>query len=191
MSTLAPTLSKRYFPRTAAWLRDLSLITLGALFVAVLAQIRIPLPFTPVPLTGQTFGVLLVGAALGARRGLASLGLYTVARTGWSAGLQRLDLGPGASSRPDRGIFARLSGSGLDRRSPGGARPGTQPAHLAAALRDRDAGHLLVRHRLAGPAARLGASASPGRAAVPDRGPAQITGGGAAPAGHLEFHQIT
>jgi len=51
-------------------------ISAGALLVALLAQVRIPLPFTPVPLTGQTFAVLLVGAALGSRRGGASLGLY-------------------------------------------------------------------------------------------------------------------
>jgi biotin transport system substrate-specific component len=77
MTTLFPTLSTRYFPRTAAWLRDLLLITISALFVAAFAQIRIPLPFTPVPLTGQTFAVLLVGAALGSKRGAASLALYT------------------------------------------------------------------------------------------------------------------
>jgi biotin transport system substrate-specific component len=77
MTTLAPALSTRTSPRTAAWLRDLSLISLGALFVAALAQVRIPLPFTPIPLTGQTFAVLLVGAALGSKRGAASLALYT------------------------------------------------------------------------------------------------------------------
>ncbi|NOY98035.1 MAG: biotin transporter BioY [Chloroflexi bacterium] len=77
MTTLAPTLSTRYFPRTAGWLRDLLLITGGALSVAALAQVKIPLPFTPVPLTGQTFAVLLVGAALGSKRGGASLVLYT------------------------------------------------------------------------------------------------------------------
>jgi biotin transport system substrate-specific component len=76
MTTLAPTLSTRYFPRAAAWLRDLFLIVLGSLFVAALAQVQIPLPFTPVPITGQTFGVLLVGAALGSKRGAASLALY-------------------------------------------------------------------------------------------------------------------
>ena len=76
MTTLAPTVSHRYFPRAASWLRDLTLILLGSLFVAALAQVVIPLPFTPVPITGQTFGVLLVGAALGSRRGAASLTLY-------------------------------------------------------------------------------------------------------------------
>jgi biotin transport system substrate-specific component len=54
------------------------LIVLGALFVAALAQVEIPLPFTPVPITGQTFGVLLVGAALGSKRGAASLASYLV-----------------------------------------------------------------------------------------------------------------
>lgn len=76
MTTLAPTLSIRYFPRALSWLRDLFIIVLGSLFVAALAQVEIPLPFTPVPITGQTFGVLLVGAALGSKRGAASLGLY-------------------------------------------------------------------------------------------------------------------
>jgi biotin transport system substrate-specific component len=52
------------------------LIVLGALFTAALAQVKIPLPFTPVPLTGQTFAVLLLGATLGATRGAASMALY-------------------------------------------------------------------------------------------------------------------
>ncbi len=76
MTTLAPTLSNRFLPRAAGWLCDAILIMLGALFVAALAQIEIPLPFTPVPITGQTFGVLLVGAALGSKRGAASLACY-------------------------------------------------------------------------------------------------------------------
>jgi biotin transport system substrate-specific component len=76
MTTLAPTLTSRYLPRAANWLRDILLITIGSLFVAALAQVEIPLPFTPVPITGQTFGVLLVGAALGSKRGAASLALY-------------------------------------------------------------------------------------------------------------------
>lgn len=47
-----------------------------ALITAVLAQLRVPLPFTPVPVTGQTFAVLLAGAVLGARRGFLSQALY-------------------------------------------------------------------------------------------------------------------
>jgi biotin transport system substrate-specific component len=68
--------------------------------VAALAQVRLPLPFTPVPLTGQTFAVLLVGAALGSRRGAAALALYLVEGllglpvfTGWGSGLGHL-VGP-------------------------------------------------------------------------------------------------
>jgi len=76
MSTLAITLSTRYFPRMTAWQRELGLLLAGSLLVALFAQVRIPLPFTPVPITGQTFAVLLVGAALGARRGAAALTLY-------------------------------------------------------------------------------------------------------------------
>ncbi|GAB4485515.1 MAG: biotin transporter BioY [Anaerolineales bacterium] len=77
MTPLAPTLTTRFFPSVDQKLRDLLLVAVGALLVALFAQIRIPLPFTPVPLTGQTFAVLLVGAALGSKRGFASLGLYT------------------------------------------------------------------------------------------------------------------
>ena len=59
--------------------RDVSLVVGAACFVGVLAQISIHLPFTPVPITGQTLGVLLAGTALGWKRGLASMGLYAVA----------------------------------------------------------------------------------------------------------------
>jgi biotin transport system substrate-specific component len=76
MTTLAPTLYSRTFPRTASWLRDLTLIVFGSLFVAILAQVKIPLPFTPIPLTGQTFAVLLVAAALGSKRGAATMAFY-------------------------------------------------------------------------------------------------------------------
>lgn len=78
MTPLAPTLATRILPSVDQKLRDLLLIAAGALLVALLSQARIPLPFTPVPLTGQTFAVLLVGAALGSKRGFASLGLYAV-----------------------------------------------------------------------------------------------------------------
>src|ERR1700684_4096417 len=54
-------------------------IVIGAsLFVALCARITVPLPFTPVPLTLQNFGVLLVGLSLGSRRGFAALALYLI-----------------------------------------------------------------------------------------------------------------
>lgn len=56
---------------------DAVLVVLGSLLMAGLAQIAIPLqPFSPVPITGQTLGVLLIGASLGAWRGGASMLLY-------------------------------------------------------------------------------------------------------------------
>lgn len=52
-------------------------IVIGAsLFVALCAQVTVPLPFTPVPLTLQNFGVLAAGLLLGSRRGFAALALY-------------------------------------------------------------------------------------------------------------------
>ena len=60
-------------------LRDVLLVLGGAAFVGIMAQISVPLPWTPVPLTGQTLAVLCVGAALGPVRGTASLLLYAVA----------------------------------------------------------------------------------------------------------------
>ena len=58
-------------------LRDVLLVLAGVVVVAVLAQVTIPLPL--VPITGQTLGVLLVGAALGSRRGAAALTTYMLA----------------------------------------------------------------------------------------------------------------
>jgi biotin transport system substrate-specific component len=52
---------------------------IGAVLIAGLAQFTIYLPFTPVPITGQTLGVLLVGAAYGPGLAAATVGLYLVA----------------------------------------------------------------------------------------------------------------
>lgn len=57
-----------------ARVRDATLILFGALFTGLLAQVTIPM--TPVPMTGQTLAVGLVGATLGMRRGTASMLLY-------------------------------------------------------------------------------------------------------------------
>ena len=71
----AATLRLAFFPRSGL-VTDVLLVLGGTGFVAIAAQVSIGLPFTPVPITGQTFAVVLVGAALGALLGLASLGLY-------------------------------------------------------------------------------------------------------------------
>jgi biotin transport system substrate-specific component len=60
-------------------LHDVQMILGGALFVGLLAQISIPLSFTPVPVTGQTLAVLLVGASFGPVRSALSMSLYLVA----------------------------------------------------------------------------------------------------------------
>jgi biotin transport system substrate-specific component len=71
----AATLRLAVFPR-AGVLTDALLVLAGTGLVAAAAQISIKLPFTPVPITGQTFAVLLVGASLGWVLGTVSLALY-------------------------------------------------------------------------------------------------------------------
>lgn len=69
--------------------RDLALVLGGAAFVGLLAQISFHLPGTPVPVTGQTLGVLVAGCALGLRRALAASVCYVVlgfAGLPWFAG---------------------------------------------------------------------------------------------------------
>ena len=75
MTPDAATLRLAVLPR-AGIAADALLVAAGAALVALAAQISIALPFTPVPITGQTFAVVLVGASLGAVRGFASLALY-------------------------------------------------------------------------------------------------------------------
>jgi biotin transport system substrate-specific component len=61
-----------------ARVRDAALVVSGALLTALFAQISIDVPPSPVPITGQTLAVGLVGASLGAWRGASSLGLYAL-----------------------------------------------------------------------------------------------------------------
>src|SRR3954470_13068378 len=63
----------------ASRLRDATLVLGGAALTGLAAQLSVPVPGSPVPVTGQTFAALLVGTALGARRGLLALALYAVA----------------------------------------------------------------------------------------------------------------
>ncbi len=74
MTSLAPTLSNRYFRSTSTFLKDIILVLAGSWLVALFAQIEIPMQ--PVPITGQTFAVLLVGAMLGSKRGAAAMIAY-------------------------------------------------------------------------------------------------------------------
>ncbi len=79
IATPAPRVLGDYIASTKA--ANIALVLGGSAFVGISAQVVIPLPFTPVPLTLQTFAVLLVGAALGTWRGMASMVVYAAAGT--------------------------------------------------------------------------------------------------------------
>lgn len=98
LATGGPTLADHFFERRLVV--DLVLVGAGAAFVALFAQLTIPL--WPVPITAQTFGVLLVGSTLGAARGALSLTVYLV------VGL----LGAPVFSDGASGIEALFGGSG-------------------------------------------------------------------------------
>lgn len=88
------TLARHWVPERSL-LSDAGLVIAFSLFTGLMAHIAIPLPFTPVPITGQTFAVLLCGAALGARLGTASMLLYI---TEGVVGLPVFAAAPGAAS---------------------------------------------------------------------------------------------
>ncbi|OEU87374.1 biotin biosynthesis protein BioY [Streptomyces abyssalis] len=62
-----------------AHIRDAVLVLGGAALTGLAAQLSVPVPGSPVPVTGQTCAALLVGAGLGARRGFLAMALYTLA----------------------------------------------------------------------------------------------------------------
>ena len=71
--SFSPALAQRLFP-SRSLAREILVVLAGAGVIALLAQLRIE--FWPVPITGQTLGVLLVGALLGCRRGTLATALY-------------------------------------------------------------------------------------------------------------------
>ena len=101
----------------------------GSLFVAFCARIYLPIPGTPVPLTVQNLGVLLVGLALGSRRGFLALALYLaegaagmpVFSPALSGGLAQL-LGPTGGYLIAYPFVAALTGYIFERRIPTFAR---------------------------------------------------------------------
>lgn len=58
--------------------RHIALVAIGVLLIAIGAKISFVLPDNPIPVTGQTFGVLVAGGALGFRRGIAAAGIYVL-----------------------------------------------------------------------------------------------------------------
>ena len=106
----------------ARWVREVVLVLAGAGLVGLAAQVSLPLPGTPVPVTGQTFAVLLTGAALGARRAALSLGLYLAAG---AVGMPWFAEGSSGTGAPSFGyivgfvlaaaLVGHLAGRGWDR----------------------------------------------------------------------------
>ena len=107
---------------------DLILVLLFGLLIALSARVVIPLPFTPVPLTGQSFAVLLSGALLGSRGGAGAVVTYLV---GGAAGLPVFFGGASGAAHlagPTGGylmgfavaalVVGRLAEKGFDRRLP-------------------------------------------------------------------------
>lgn len=100
--TIAEAMRPVMHRRSHEVLYDLGLAAAGSVLVALSAQVAVALPFSPVPVTGQTLAVLTVGMLLGARRGALSLILYVAEGAaglpvfaGGSLGLARL-VGPTA-----------------------------------------------------------------------------------------------
>ncbi len=84
-------------------LRDALLVSAGAVVVAALAQLTIPLPL--VPITGQTLGVILVGAALGSRRGALSLLSYAAVGLAGAPVFAEFSGGPASILSPSFGFI--------------------------------------------------------------------------------------
>lgn len=95
MSLSATSLRSTLIPRSTA-LTNAVLVVSGVLGLAALAQIALPVPGSPVPVTGQTLGVLILGTAYGSTLGVATFALYILV---------------GIAGAP---VFAN-SGHGLDR----------------------------------------------------------------------------
>jgi biotin transport system substrate-specific component len=62
--------------RRSSAVTQISLILTGTVFLALMAQISFPIPGSPVPFTGQTLGVLLLGTAYGASLGFSTMAFY-------------------------------------------------------------------------------------------------------------------
>jgi len=78
MSISTGSLRATVFPRSTA-LTHATFIVGGTLFIAALAQIAVPVPGSPVPVTGQTLAVYLIGTTYGARLGFATFATYLLA----------------------------------------------------------------------------------------------------------------
>lgn len=124
MSSSQPTTPTVLADLAPAWCRSTPvLVTVATVFLALVAQVGVPLWFTPVPLTLGTFGVAVVGGGLGARRGGMAVGAYLVlgilgvpvfygAQGGW-----RIAFGDTAGYLVGYLVMALLIGAAADQRS--------------------------------------------------------------------------
>lgn len=78
--SIAATAPRDYLlrPWSGTVARDVALVGGAVLLTALLAQVTIPVPGSPVPVTGQTLAVILVGATMGMRRGVTAMGVYVL-----------------------------------------------------------------------------------------------------------------
>lgn len=104
MSTIAihPVLADRFI-RHESLVTNLALIGAGAALVGLLAQVSVPL--WPVPITGQTLGVMLVGATLGARRGASAMVTYLILGVAGVPWFAEMTGGLGAVLKPSFGYI--------------------------------------------------------------------------------------
>lgn len=103
MSIATGSLRATVFPRSTA-LTHATFIVGGTLFIAALAQIAIPVPGSPVPVTGQTLAVYLIGTTYGARLGFATFATYLL------AGIAGAPVFAAATGATNHGL-ARLTGA--------------------------------------------------------------------------------
>lgn len=108
--------------KATALVRNAGLVVGGALFTAVLAQIALPLPFTPIPLTLGSFAALLMGAALGPARAMLGASLYVAAGmaggpvfAGHGHGLAFASFGYALAFVPAAALVGHLARRGHDR----------------------------------------------------------------------------
>ena len=105
MSLHTGALRTAIFPRSTA-LTEALFIVGGIGFLALLAQISLPIPGSPVPVTGQTLGVLLIGTTYGARLGVMTFGGYLL------AGMAGAPIFAQSATAPNHGIERIVGATG-------------------------------------------------------------------------------
>ncbi len=180
MSTLALAVSPAKVRPKVAWRVFLALA--GSWLVAGLAQLEIKLPFTPVPITGQTLGVLLVGASLGPGLGVIAMALYLLQGaigfpffSGGDSGVEFLRLSSATGGYLFGFVLAAaavgwLSERGWDRTLRGSTRRDVPRRGRAVLRRDTVAHASARRVPGAGPRARPRAVRDRGHVEAPARG---------------------